>query len=326
MTTFNVYYSGGVVKLYRDTNSNYKILPVNDGASPTPTLTTTPTPTATLTPTPSRSVTSSNFITLAYTAGSWSGTGTAASKYTTSSTFSPRPAGASSELLPFNFTATSDCEFYLKWSHYGANDDNYKPQTTQILINGNPIDTDRIASTETQTQGLISNSVEYPIWLTIGDIVTVRVYREDTTYGPIDTYTNVSAYAVARTASPMTLTKQGGGSPSWSGIGTVGSKYVRAGSTEINNINFNSNSIIFTVKKSGTFYYTAIVSDYPDDNYSIVYLSKNGASPLIGDAFNEGQTGTRSKAVSVGDIITLYSNSNSPLNTNYVSDISAWVE
>ena len=85
MTTFKVNYSGGIVKLYRDTNSNYKIVPVNDGASPTPTNTTTPTPTLTTTPTPtpSRSVTSSNFITLAYTAGSWSGTGTSASKLIT---------------------------------------------------------------------------------------------------------------------------------------------------------------------------------------------------------------------------------------------------
>ena len=318
MTTFNVYYSEGVVKLYRDINSNYKILPINDGASPTPTLTITPTPTPTIAP--------SSFITLAYTAGSWSGAGTSASKYTTSSTFSPRPAGASSELLPFNFTATSDCEFYLKWSHYGANDDNYRPQATQILINGNPIDTDRIASTETQIQGLISNSVEYPVWLTTGDVVTVRVYREDTASGPIDTYTSVSAYAVARTTSPMTLTKQGGGSPSWSGIGTVGSQYVSAGSTEIYNINFNTGSIIFTVKKSGTFYYTAIVSDYPDDNFAVVYLSKNGAAPSTVDSFFEGQTGTISKAVSVGDIITLYSSGNSQPNTNYASNISAWVE
>jgi hypothetical protein len=55
MTTFNVYYSGGVVKLYRDINSNYKILPVNDGVSPTPTNTPTSSPisvTPTITPTP----------------------------------------------------------------------------------------------------------------------------------------------------------------------------------------------------------------------------------------------------------------------------------
>jgi len=50
MTTFNVYYSGGVVKLYRDTNSNYKILSINDGVSPTPTPTNTPTAVVSFTP------------------------------------------------------------------------------------------------------------------------------------------------------------------------------------------------------------------------------------------------------------------------------------
>jgi hypothetical protein len=309
--TYNlIHKSNGKNVVYRNTNGSVKIYSVSSGSTTTTTTTAAP----------------SSFITLAYTAGSWSGVGTSASKYTTSSTFSPRPAGASSELLPFNFTATSDCEFYLKWSHYGVSDDNYRAQTTQILINGSPVDTDPLSfgfnGVATDIQGLISNSVEYPIWLTAGDVVTVRVYRQDTTHGPIDTYTSVSAYAVTRTSSPMTLTRQGGGSPSWSGIGTIDSKYVRAGSTEINNIGI-SNSIIITVKKSGTFYYTGTVSDYPDDNTSGFTLYKNGISTA--QYIDEGQTVTRSVSVSVGDILEIRSGSNGPVGSNYASNISAWI-
>jgi hypothetical protein len=193
-------------------------------------------------------------------------------------------------LLPFSFTATSNCEFYLKWSHSGYQDDNGNTlQSTQVLINGNPIDTDILVTINngvvTDTQGLISNNIEYPIWLTSGDIVTIRV-TQNTAGVHHDTFTNITAYAVARTSSPMTLTKQGGGSPSWSGIGTVDSHYVRAGSTAIENIN-TAQSIVFTIKKSGTFYYTATLSNYPDDNSSVVDLYKSNKLGLKGLVFND---------------------------------------
>jgi len=283
----------------------------------------TPTPTNTPTPTPSSAP--SSFITLGYTAGSWSGTGTAASKYTTSSVFSPRPSGGASELLPFSFTATSNCEFYLKWSHSGTSDDNYRAQTTQILINGSPVDTDPLSfgvnGVATDIQGFISNSVEYPIWLTAGDVVTVRVYRTLIDHGPIDTYTSVSAYAVARTTSPITLVQNVRGDPSWTGLGNVDSKYSMSGSfiTSYFSATLPNKKATFAVKKTGTFYATATVSNYPDDNSDALDIYKNGV--YSGQTFPEGTTaGTRSVSVSIGDIIELSGYGNAT-----VSNLSVWV-
>ena len=288
----------------------------------------TPTPTVTLTATPSStpSAAPSSFITLAYTAGSWSGAGTATSKYSTSSTITGGPQSSTTPgLLPFNFTATSNCEFYLKWSHSGYQDDNGNTlQSTQVLINGNPIDTDILVTINngvvTDTQGLISNNTEYPIWLTSGDIVTIRV-TQNTAGVHHDTFTNVTAYAVARTTSPITLVQNVRGDPSWTGLGNVDSKYSMSGSfiTSYFSATLPNKKATFAVKKTGTFYATATVSNYPDDNSDALDIYKNGV--YSGQTFPEGTTaGTRSVSVSIGDIIELSGYGNAT-----VSNLSAWV-
>jgi len=318
MTNFRVGYSGGKARIYRNGSLNKILYSAGGGATPTPTSTPTPTPTPTA---------PSSFITLGYTAGSWSGAGTATSKYSTSSTITGGPQSSTTPgLLPFNFTATSNCEFYLKWSHSGYQDDSGNTlQSTQVLINGNPIDTDILVTINngvvTNTQGLIfAFSSEYPVWLTSGDIVTIRV-TQNTAGVHHDTFTNITAYAVARTTSPITLVQNVRGDPSWTGLGNIDSKYSMSGSflTSYFGATLPNKKATFAVKKTGTFYITATVSDYPDDNSDALDIYKNGV--YSGQTFPEGTTaGTRSVAVSIGDIIELSGYGNAT-----VSNLSVWV-
>ena len=177
MTTFNVYYSGGVVKLYRDTNSNYKILPINDGASPTPTLTITPTQTPTVTPTPTPSSVGS-LLTIARNNGTstFTGAGTFASPFT-------RAAGIYLEtvdgLSRYSWTASSTATVTVK---FDFSDDDGSDDNATIKKNGSIIHYVSSNINNTRTVSVIS-----------GDIITISSTQ------PVDSqyFSNVSVYAQA---------------------------------------------------------------------------------------------------------------------------------
>jgi hypothetical protein len=271
-----------------------------------------------------------SLVSLAYSAGSWNGAGTSASKYTSSSTFS---AGANNSttpaLLPFSFTASQDCEFYLQWSHSSQDDDNGNvSHNTRILVNGAAIDTDQPYNSP-ETQGLMYRSTQYgqgtdpySIWLAAGDVVTVQVYQRSPGTNR-DTYTSVQAYAVARTASPITIIKPGY-YPYWTGAGNVDSKFVLPGTYD--NINYSvtrgySLPVIFIAKKTGTFYWSATLSNYEDDNGSELNAYKNGA--FINN-ISEGVTATRSISVAINDVIMIRGNQGGD-NQNFFTNLSAWL-
>ena len=77
-----------------------------------------------------------SLLSLAYTSGSWNGTGASGSPYTSSSTFGP----ISNALLPFSFTATAECDVTLSLLHNNVSlDDNGYGQNIYYRINGTNI-------------------------------------------------------------------------------------------------------------------------------------------------------------------------------------------
>lgn len=299
MTTFKINYSGGVVKLYRDINSNYKILPVNDGASPTPTNTPTSSPisvTPTITPTP--------------TAGGGGIQGFVVSS-AGSSAFNGTycPDGTLNGKTRYKLTGSNyTIEYTNNWV---VNDEeNYGP--TWLIQAGN--------SDWTFTQYYnISSSATPPLsgwaaYLASAPAPTLS----STTCGLTPTPTQTPTPTKSPAGSLLTIARNNGTS-TFTGAGTFASPFTRAAGIYLEEVDGLSR---YSWTASGTATVT-VKFDFSDDDGSddSALIKKNGT---IIHYVSSSVNSTRTVSVVSGDIITI--SSTQPVDSQYFSNVSVYAQ
>ena len=262
-----------------------------------------------------------SLLSLAYTSGSWNGTGASGSPYTSSSTFGP----ISNALLPFSFTATAECDVTLSLLHNNVSlDDNGYGQNIYYRINGTNIPFyDSTYSFSGAVNGLTQGVT---VRLTSGE--TLQVYATGFLGTITDRLTNISCYATDPTASPAAMLWNGRRIP-WTGSGTsadpwtssvTGSLggytggvtalagedyYNRPAISDGNYRGRNGLNAVFIAKKTCTVTMAASVANVPDDNAHS--LSLYYGANVQNQSINEGTTnGSKSFTVSRGQHFGFY--------------------
>ena len=237
-------------------------------------------------------------INLAYTAGSWNGSGTTVAPFTSSSVFGP----TNNAVLPFSFTANADADITFSMYQYNSADsDNYGKQTIYYRVNGTNYDVDGQPSGSAVTQSMAAR-------LFAGEVLTV--YPTGDAYGspPVDLYTNISMSAVAAGSNKLKLLN----APfAITGTGTVADPFVAPTPLTQSNFPYRSNqpaqTIHFYAMAACTLYLSGTLSDNGDDNsdYTAAYwrvLTNSYAGSLFLD---EGTTSTKSAAIPRGAYIRI---------------------
>ena len=283
----------------------------------------------------------STYFILNYTGGSWSGSGTAASPYTSSSTFTNSGAATS---LPLIFYATADCAVSVTLDHTTYLDDNGGDQTLNYYIDGVPCV--NLWHTFTPSGYLVTRTGTQTrvISLLAGQTLTVV-----TTAGKADTYSNVSVYATAPRASnvefmalsdtgnyqwtPLPTTSVGG---TITGTGTAADKFTFPTPLNYGYVQYGWGAIIIRTLQACTVNYSCGVANVADDNGvslnaykirqalnyevgSFTYLAYDAGTGTT--AISEGQSGTRSFAATAN---TLYRLRQYGSPGNNITDLKVW--
>ena len=242
--------------------------------TPTPTVTptVTSTPTATLTPTitPSSSSPTASLLSLSYTSGSWSGTGSAVSPYTSSSVFGPTNANN----LPFSITATNNCDVTITFNQYNmTRDDNHSSQAVFYKINGQNLP---FAAFSPDISGTENRDRTYMVRLNSGETLQLYVIGDSPYSQPTDLYKNITCFANSPSTSKISFYNNGS-LGAWTGDGTLSSKYIAPtplargklynGITTYNR-DIDTSVPIFVAMENCTLYLSATVQSIPDDNES----------------------------------------------------------
>jgi hypothetical protein len=226
-----------------------------------------------------------SILSLAYSAGSWSGSGTSVAPFTSSSVFGP----TNNALLPFSFTAISDADITFSVYQYNSTaDDNHQKQNLYYRVNGSNIFVNSAPSGSAATNSL-------PIRLFANDVLTFYVTGANPYNNPTDLYTTVSMSAVAAAATKLKILS----TPfAITGTGTAADPFVTP--TTLTTSNFTAN-VQFIALAAGTLYASGTVGTNNDDNSNdlmFVWDTKNG-QPF---ALVEGTTQTKSATVLRGEI------------------------
>jgi hypothetical protein len=228
-----------------------------------------------------------SIISLAYTAGSWNGSGTSVAPFTSSSVFGP----TNNALLPFSFTAISDADVTFSVYQYNStNDDNHQKQNLYYRVNGaniayvNP-SPGGSAATDSLTLRLFAN-----------EVLTFYVTGYNPYNDPTDLYTSVSMSAVAAAATKLKILS----TPfAITGTGTAADPFVTP--TTLTTSNFTAN-VQFIALAAGTLYASGTVGTNNDDNSNnlvFVWDTKYG-QPIV---IQEGTTQTKSATILRSEIV-----------------------
>jgi hypothetical protein len=304
-------------------------------STPTTTPTTTPTRTPTTTPTTTPSSSSSptaSLLSLSYMSGSWSGTGSAVSPYTSSSVFGPTNANN----LPFSFTATNNCDVTITFNQYNITaDDNHSSQTVFYKINGNNVNYASLPPYAYGIAGGLSRDRTYMVRLNSGETLQLYVKGASPYNQPTDLYKNITCFANSPSTSKISLYNNGS-LGAWTGDGTLSSKYIAPtplAKGKLTKYIFNSSSSdldasmpIFVALDNCTLYLSATVENIPDDNdqsltINYIYLNSGGYPILTaGFAIREGVSTTQSMTLARGTLFGFWQNSGG----SQVSDMKVW--
>jgi hypothetical protein len=279
-----------------------------------------------------------SLLSLAYTAGSWNGTGASGSPYTSSSSFGP----INNAVVPFTFTATAECDVTLSFVHNGADrDDNGNKQKFYYRINGTNIPFYDGGYYNSSTGVTVSGQTKgVTVRLTAGE--TLQIYATGYNYMSTDRLTNISCYATDPTTSAAAMLWNGRRIP-WTGSGTSADPWTTAvtapllsssgviytgGVTALNGEDIYGNPVIddgyyrgrnglnavFIAKKTCTVTMSASVANVPDDNNNYIALFYGASWPPAGSqslyTIYEGTTnGSKSITVARGQYFGFWWNS-----------------
>lgn len=236
-----------------------------------------------------------SIISLAYTAGAWSGSGTSVAPFTSSSVFGP----TNNALLPFSFTAISDADItFSAYQYNSTEDDNHGKQSVYYRVNG--------ANAGIATGGPAGPAATTSATLRLfaGEVFTVYLSGSNPYNSPTDLYTTISMGAVAAISSKLKMIS----SPlALTGTGTVADPFVAPSPLTQTNFPYSSNDstkwIYFRAMTAGTLYVSGTnVSNQDDNSSDMQFVWKNVYKALI---FYEGNTGTISTAIARGDVVAV---------------------
>lgn len=248
-----------------------------------------------------------SIISLAYTAGSWNGSGTTVAPFTSSSVFGPTNNAA----LPFSFTATADADVTFSVLQYNATDsDGHSKQNLYYRVNGANYDYEDRPGGSTATQGTT-------VRLFTGEVFTMYTTGESYGQSPTDLYTNINMSAVAAVSSKLKLLN----APfAITGTGTAADPFVAPTPltpTTFPNTGNPAQTIHFYAMTAGTLYISATLGNSDDDSSNDVYFRWRvlGNSYAGGQFLSENTTQTKSAAIPRGAFVRVESGNN-PSITN----------
>jgi Fibronectin type III domain len=275
-----------------------------------------------------------SLLSLAYTAGSWNGTGASGSPYTSSSSFGP----INNAVLPFTFTASSDCDVSLSLVQFNATaDDNHGPQSGYFRIY-NAADTAYttlpIAWTNDAT-AVVNGTRTMTIRLFAGEKLRIYVSGSSPYNNPTDQYKNISVSAQAPSSSKLLLFNPTALGSAITGSGTSSDKFIAPNPLAAGKLanyfvsgayQLYRTSVPYIVAlEDCTIYFSATVQNRPDDNDQSLHIQAvqtNGAfNQSYGTGYlGEGVTGTSSQTIPRGTPFWFWQNSGG----SQVSDMKVW--
>jgi hypothetical protein len=236
-----------------------------------------------------------SIISLAYTAGSWSGSGTSVVPFTSSSSFGPTNNAA----LPFSFTAISDADVTFSMYQYNSTEnDNHGKQSVYYRVNGANV------GIATGSPAGAAATTSATLRLFAGEVFTVYPSGSNPYDSPTDLYTTISMSAVAAVTSKLKLIS----SPfSLTGTGTAADPFVAPSPLTQTNFPYSSNNstkwIYFRAMAAGTIYVSGANVDNNDDNSNnLEVVWKNVNKSLI---LYEGNNTTISTSIARGDVVAI---------------------
>ena len=242
-----------------------------------------------------------SIISLAYTAGAWSGSGTSAAPFTSSSVFGP----TNNALLPFSFTAISDADVTFSMYQYNSTlDDNHGKQSVYYRVNGANAGFAAGAGIVDGAPAGSAVTSSGTLRLFAGEVFTVYPSGSAGYSNPTDLYTTISMGAVAPVSSKLKMIS----SPfALTGTGTVADPFVAPSPLTQTNFPYHYNDstkwIYFRAMTAGTLYVSGTNVDNQDDNSSdMQFVWKNVRKDL---RFYEGRTGTISTSIARGDVVAV---------------------
>ena len=256
------------------------------------------------------------FYILNYTSGTWTGSGSAASPFASSSVFS---GSGTATYLPFKFYALVDCEISVSMLQTATYDDNHGSQTVYYHINSanvpmTQISTDAATSTPARTMFLFA-----------GETLNIYVAGGNTYNNTTDNYRNISVSGVALRSSPLEIFQKPASIGTWTGTGTVADPFTAPATLTYNMYNpANFNFMRFRSIRSGTISLSASIQNIPDDNTSEVSFYAESPNQVFGNTISgtviaEGASGTRTMAMQRHRIYLLYF-----VGGNEIYNLKAW--
>ncbi|WP_353208512.1 fibronectin type III domain-containing protein [Sphingorhabdus sp.] len=238
---------------------------------------------------------------LNYTSGTWTGSGSAASPFASSSVYS---GSGTATYLPFKFYALVDCEITVSMLQTATYDDNHSSQTVYYYINGANTPHTQIST------GASTSTPARTMFLFAGETLNIYVAGGNNYDNTTDNYRNISVSGVALRSSPLEIFAKKTSMGTWTGTGTVADPFT--GPTTLTYSMYTgqgtmANGINFRAIRSGTISFSASLQNIPDDNGADIHLWQHSPS-VNGPNLTEGQTGTRTMAMERHRVYQLWIN------------------